>query len=95
MLADFVRAVAFRIEGRVQGVSFRWFTRSLATELGIRGWIRNRVDGGVEGEAFGDSAHLERFLERMKQGPPVARVDHLEWTSIDEVAVPPSFEIRF
>lgn len=90
-----VRGVSFNVAGRVQGVAFRWFGRGVADELGVKGWIRNRMDGGVEGEAFGDPLLLERFLDRLRQGPAAARVDSLEWEAIPEQSSSGSFEIRF
>jgi len=91
---DQVRGVAFGITGRVQGVAFRWFGCRVADELGVKGWIRNRMDGRVEGEAFGDPSLLERFLDRLRQGPPAARVDRLEWEVIPDQSALQSFEIR-
>ncbi len=72
-----MRGVAFRVTGRVQRVAFRWFARDAATELGVTGWIRNRTDGDVEGEAFGEPEAVHRFLERLRQGPPRAKVTSL------------------
>lgn len=60
------RAVIF---GRVQGVGFRFFARRAALEEGISGWVRNCPDGTVETVAEGDSDAVERYLERLKQGP--------------------------
>lgn len=68
----------FRITGRVQGVGFRWFVRSVADELGVVGSVRNREDGSVEVHAAADGDVLERFEARLRQGPPAARVDGLE-----------------
>ena len=36
------------VEGRVQGVGYREFTRRRALRLGISGWVRNRSDSAVE-----------------------------------------------
>jgi acylphosphatase len=36
------------ITGKVQGVFFRQETSGLAEEIGIKGWVRNTSDGGVE-----------------------------------------------
>ena len=44
---------AFIVTGRVQGVGFRWFTRQTASELGLRGTVRNARDGSVEVVADG------------------------------------------
>lgn len=72
---DAMEGLRFVVLGRVQGVWFRAFTREQATELGLAGWVRNREDGAVEGEAWGTAAALEVFRERLRQGPPAARVE--------------------
>lgn len=46
----------FEVYGRVQGVSFRQSTRETALRLGLRGWVRNRDDGAVEGRVNGGDA---------------------------------------
>ena len=73
-----VRAVRFRLSGRVQGVGFRWFVRRAAQELGVTGRVRNLPDGRVEAEAAGEPEALDAFRARLRQGPPGARVTRLE-----------------
>jgi acylphosphatase len=63
-----------RVRGRVQGVFFRATTREAALVLGIRGTVRNEPDGSVLIEAEGDDESLDRFLEKVRQGPPGSRV---------------------
>ncbi len=58
-----------RIEGRVQGVGFRYFVRDQARTLGIKGWTRNRWDGSVEVVAEGAQEDLERLLSALRRGP--------------------------
>jgi acylphosphatase len=65
--------------GRVQGVSFRFYTRDTATALGLKGWVANRYDGGVEVIAEGPRAQLDRLLDFLYQGPPMARVDQVQF----------------
>ena len=63
------------VEGRVQGVSFRYFVAELATQLEITGWVRNRWNGNVEVLAEGPRPKLERLLVALNQGPRAARVN--------------------
>lgn len=64
--------------GRVQGVSFRYFTRRKANELGIAGWVCNQPDGSVCVVAEGDSAKLDAFEAFLQQGPPAAIVERID-----------------
>ncbi len=63
--------------GRVQGVSFRFYTRDTAAALDLTGWVANRYDGGVEVVAEGPRSALDQLLEFLQQGPPMARVDQV------------------
>ncbi len=90
-----VRGVSFRVEGRVQGVAYRWFGRRSANKIGVSGWIRNCADGAVEGEAFGEPARIEAFLERLRTGPPRARVERLVSSPVPQRPSGGEFEIRY
>jgi acylphosphatase len=78
------RTVHVRIDGRVQGVGFRYWTEGVAVSLGLSGWVRNRRDGCVEAVFSGPADAVEEMLERCRQGPPAARVDRLDITEQDE-----------
>lgn len=69
----------FLIEGRVQGVWFRESTRRAAQPLGITGYAKNMADGSVQVLACGEPGALNRLAEWLRQGPPLAQVDRLEW----------------
>jgi len=61
------------IGGHVQGVGFRPFVSVMATELGVRGSVRNR-GSQVEIVAIGDRASVELLLRRLlAEHPPIAR----------------------
>ncbi len=66
------------VVGRVQGVSFRFYTRDTAAELGLTGWVANRFDGSVEVVAEGPRTALDQLLAFLHQGPPMARVDQVQ-----------------
>ena len=75
-------AVLFTVRGRVQGVNFRTFAASHARRLGLAGWVRNLPDGAVvEVYAEGSRAAVEALLERLREGPGMARVNgvDVEW----------------
>jgi len=74
----------FLIRGRVQGVGFRWFVQREASELELRGWVRNTEDGDVEVVASGSPADLNELRTSLRRGPRGARVDHLIERRLDE-----------
>lgn len=88
-------ARAYTLEGRVQGVGFRAFIRHAAQETGISGWARNEPDGTVAVEAAGARDKLRSFEERLREGPPAARVEHVEIRELDAPPDAEGFEIRF
>jgi acylphosphatase len=67
----------FLIRGRVQGVGFRWFVHREASELELRGWVRNTEDGDVEVVASGTPEDLAELRSSLRKGPRGSRVDQL------------------
>ena len=67
----------FLIKGRVQGVGFRWFVHREATELNLRGWVKNTDDGHVELVAAGPPEDLAELRLALKKGSRGSRVDHI------------------
>jgi acylphosphatase len=68
------------VSGRVQGVFFRDHTRKWAASLGLTGWVRNVYDGRVELIAEGEKGKVESLIDRLRQGPPISRVENVEVT---------------
>jgi len=62
------------IEGRVQGVGYRWWAVDTARGLGLDGWVRNRRDGSVELLAIGEPDEIERLTSACREGPSGALV---------------------
>ena len=84
----------YLIRGRVQGVGFRYFTRSAALREGVQGWVRNNPDRGVEVSAAGEPDALARFERHLRQGPPGATVDRVEFTEGASAGQEADFVIR-
>ncbi|KAL8140619.1 hypothetical protein V2J09_006640 [Rumex salicifolius] len=62
------------IKGRVQGVFYRNWTVENASQLGLKGWVRNRRDGSVEALFSGKPETVDEMQERCRRGPPDAMV---------------------
>jgi len=70
--------VHLKIYGRVQGVCFRHFCCEEALRIGLKGYVRNNDDGGVEAVAEGDENDVRAFAAWCRRGPPFASVTKLE-----------------
>ncbi len=70
-------ALRVHIEGRVQGIGYRYWLIGQAASLGLDGWVRNRHDGGVEAVVSGPREALDEILRRCHEGPSLARVDRV------------------
>jgi acylphosphatase len=74
----------FLIQGRVQGVGFRWYVHREASELDLRGWVRNTEEGEVEVVASGTAADLAELRASLRRGPRGSRVDRLVEHYLDD-----------
>ena len=87
------RSAHLTIRGRVQGVGYRDWTVRKARDLGLSGWVRNRLDGSVEAVISGTDTRVAGMIAECHEGPPSARVDEIdvtEWTD----PVDPGFDFR-
>jgi len=83
------------IDGRVQGVFYRAFTRDLATRLGLPGWVRNLYDGRVEAVFEGDRELIEQALLECRRGPAGAYVTDIKVLWEDYSGELKGFEIKY
>ena len=65
------------VHGHVQGVGFRWWTRSRALELGLVGSASNLRDGRVEIIAEGSREACELLLVTIRGDHAPGRVDRV------------------
>ncbi|MGV9826569.1 MULTISPECIES: acylphosphatase [unclassified Gordonia (in: high G+C Gram-positive bacteria)] len=63
------------VHGHVQGVGFRWWTRSRALELGLVGSATNLSDGRVLVVAEGSRDAVEALLSWLRSADTPGRVD--------------------
>lgn len=62
--------------GRVQGVGFRYRAHSIATSLGLAGYVKNNYSGTVEAEVQGAAAEIDQFIDALKNASYI-RVDYV------------------
>lgn len=75
-------AYRYRVEGRVQGVGYRYFVQREADALSVTGFVRNMPDGSVEVVAEGAESALATLETRLREGPSFARVASVERAAI-------------
>ena len=88
-----VRAHVF-VEGRVQGVSFRWATLTEARDKQVNVWVRNLPDGRVEAIFEGEQKTVEEMIDFCRRGPPGSRVTWLQVIWEKQLKNYKIFEIR-
>lgn len=82
------------VSGVVQGVGFRYFTRKMAKESGVTGFVMNLNNGKVFLVAEGNSDQLEKFLSTIRQGPPRAIVKNVEYVEKGATGEFSNFTVR-
>ena len=70
--------VNIKVHGKVQGVFYRDYAKRQADALGITGWIQNK-DNVVEIVAEGDKTRLREFITHCQKGPPLAKIEKLDY----------------
>ncbi len=83
------------VEGLVQGVGFRAYTKRIADSYGLNGWVRNLPDGRVEILVEGDDELIGYFIRDILKGPPAARVDKVEILKESSDEPVHTFDIRY
>ena len=81
------------VEGRVQGVYFRFYTKKKANQLAIIGTVRNRADGCVEIKAAGEQQNIQKFVQWCHKGPVLAKVKTITQAPIQAPSIYTDFTI--
>ena len=82
------------VEGRVQGVGFRYFTQQQAVQLKLVGWVRNRWEGTVESVAEGPREDVEKLLQAIRRGPHAGTTQNVKYDFQEATGEFSSFQIR-
>ena len=82
------------IQGRVQGVAFRYHTSRTAARHQVTGWVANQDDGSVQACFEGEDDAVQAVVQWCRKGPDHARVDELTERSGEYTGEFSDFEIR-
>jgi len=83
------------IEGKVQGVYYRAYTKEIADSLGLNGWVRNLPDRRVEAVFEGEREIIEIAVRKCHVGPPFSMVAKIDIRWEDNLEGFSDFRIRF
>ncbi len=90
-----VTRVHLFISGKVQGVYFRHYTKEKAVELGLKGWVKNRMDGKVETVFEGASEQVNEMVHWCQTGPAHANVTNVQEVWEEPTGETGSFRIKY
>ena len=83
------------VNGRVQGVGFRFFTQLTASNLKLTGWCKNLHDGRVQIEAQGSEETLNQFIISLKKGNNFSRIDEMVINEIPIIENEKKYSIKY
>jgi acylphosphatase len=83
------------VSGRVQGVFFRSETKHRADSHGVKGWVRNLPDGGVEAVFEGEEEAVKALIEFCEHGPAGARVTRVDLAWEKPTGTLEGFKIKY
>lgn len=83
------------VDGRVQGVGFRYFTQIVASKLNLTGWCENLIDGKVRIEVQGLEKDVHSFIAKIKQGNTFCHVENIELVNIPIISDEKKYSIKY
>ena len=90
-----MKRVHIIVKGFVQGVFFRSNTKEVATELGLKGYVKNLPDENVEVVAEGKEKEINKLIEFCKKGPSFAKVKDIDIKFQKPTNEFDDFEVRY
>lgn len=73
-----MKKVVITVQGRVQGVGFRYHTKLLADKVDVTGTVENQIDGSVLIKVSAPTDKTDSFIDSLeKNRPPFSRIDSI------------------
>lgn len=90
-----MKSLRLTVHGRVQGVGFRYYVKTVGDRLDLVGRVKNNPDDSVGILVEGEEKLVNEFLEYCKKGPAAAKVDKIDVSEEKSSKKFKSFEIIF
>ena len=90
-----ITAAEIAVQGRVQGVGYREYTRRHAARLGLAGYVMNADDGRVLVHVEGSRSNIDELVHALQSGPRLAHVEHVSVRWLDAADGLSGFDIRY
>lgn len=71
------------VKGIVQGVWFRKYTKDEAERLGLKGFVKNEINGNVYTEVEGPKMDVNDFIKWIHKGSPRSKVEKVSYEKGD------------
>ena len=80
-----MKSAEILVIGKVQGVWFRDFVRKTATNLELKGWVKNNPDGSVSVSIEGEKDIVTKLIDKIQIGSPISKVKNVKvnWHSFE------------
>ena len=82
------------VDGRVQGVGFRYFCQMNASNLNLTGWVHNMSNGMVDMEVQGNENSIQKFISIISKGNYFIKVTSLSKKEIVIVPEEKKFKVK-
>ena len=81
------------INGKVQGVGFRYWLYKAAVQRNINGWVRNKISGEVEALLIGNDTEVNNIIKLCEKGPSSSEVSKISVKNYEKKYLKKPFEI--
>jgi len=83
------------VNGRVQGVGFRYFAQLIALRLNLTGWCKNLIDGNVEIEVQGLDENISSFIAAINEGNNFSKVHGIDLNNLPVINNEKKFTVKY
>ncbi len=90
-----MKKLRIHVQGRVQGVGFRYTTKMLADQLGVTGSVKNEADGSVSIEAMAMTKPSMPLLLGLSSPSPAGKVNQIDIQPDDAIKERRSFDVVY